>query len=293
MKLQYGHLVEPGERIKLGDIKTDPPHSLSEEEAKHRTAELHEKIEHSQELLYAAATHSALIVLQGMDTSGKDGTIRKLSTCLNVQSCHVASFKRPTEIEASHDFLWRIHQQAPAKGHMAIFNRSHYEDVLVVRVHKLVAKKAWKKRYERINEWESLLAHEGSTLQIKFYLHISKKEQEERLIAREKEVDKEWKLSATDWKERELWDDYREAFEDVFEECSPDHAPWVIIPADKKWYRDLAIAEATVKLFEPYKEDWRKSLKQRGQAEMEELKKLHELHEAPATSKKADKDKPE
>ncbi len=286
MKLQYGTYVQPGERPKLKAIDTDPPKSVSEEFAKAETTAFHAEIEKLQELLYAAASHGVLIVLQGMDTSGKDGTIRKLSTCLNVQSCQVASFKKPSEIESGHDFLWRIHQHSPAKGHVSIFNRSQYEDVLVVRVHDLVPKKVWKKRYDRINELESLLFSEANTLQVKFYLHISKKEQEERLIAREQEKDKEWKLSANDWKERELWNDYAEAFEDAFEECSKAHSPWVIIPADKKWYRDLCVSEALVKLLEPYREEWRENLVHRGKAEMAELAKLHQLHaEGPSSSK--------
>lgn len=287
MKLEFGTYVKPGQRVKLDEIETDPPGSINEDEAKKKTAELHKEIEHLQELLYAAATHSALIVLQGMDTSGKDGAIRKLSTCLNVQSCHVASFKRPTELEASHDFLWRIHREVPAKGHMAIFNRSQYEDVLVVRVHDLVPKKVWKKRYDRINELESLLFHESETIQVKFFLHISKKEQEQRLLAREQDPNKEWKLSAADWKERELWSDYREAFEDALENCSEEHAPWVVIPADKKWFRDLAIAEALVKLLDPYQKGWKESLKERGKVEMAELTAIHEAQSSAPQPKKS------
>jgi PPK2 family polyphosphate:nucleotide phosphotransferase len=188
---------------------------------------------------------------------------------LNSQSCSVSSFKVPTEEELSHDFLWRIHAHTPRLGDIKIFNRSHYEDVLVVRVHKLVPKEVWRPRYTHINEFERSLA-DASTIILKFYLHISKEEQEERLLEREKDASKSWKLSVGDWKEREYWDDYTRAYEDALNECSSTRRPWFIVPADKKWFRNLAIAEVLRDALEPFKKSW-----------------LHQLEETGRESKKA------
>ena len=200
-----------------------------------------------------------LIVLQGPDTSGKDGTIRNIMRFLNAQSTRVASFKSPTSIELAHDFLWRVHQQTPAKGETVIFNRSHYEDVLIVRVHDLVPKEVWKKRYKVINEFEDVLAKSG-TIILKFYLCITKEEQKERLLARQLDTTKAWKLNVGDWKERELWDDYIEAYEVALEKCSTEHAPWYIVPANEKWFRNLAVVEAIHDALKPYEKDWKKKL---------------------------------
>ncbi len=208
-----------------------------------------------QELLYAVRSHSVLVILQGRDTSGKDGTIRHVAGPLNSQSCSVASFKVPTEEELAHDFLWRVHAQTPPSGDIRIFNRSHYEDVLVVRVHKLAPKEVWRQRYEHINAFEQLLADSG-TIILKFYLHISKEEQKQRLLEREKDPVKSWKLSVNDWKEREHWDDYTAAYEDALNRCSTKHAPWFIVPADKKWFRNLAVAETLRNALMPFKKSW-------------------------------------
>src|SRR5439155_7949466 len=197
----------------------DEDRGLKKEKGENKTAEIIEELIELQELLYAARQQSVLIILQGRDTSGKDGTIRNVAGPLNSQSCSVASFKVPTDEELAHDFLWRIHAQTPSTGHIKIFNRSHYEDVLVVRVHKLVPKEVWQPRYEHIKAFEQLLA-ESATIILKFYLHISKKEQEERLLEREKDPTKSWKLSVGDWQEREYWDDYNAAYEDALSRCS-------------------------------------------------------------------------
>ncbi|MHB8636237.1 MAG: PPK2 family polyphosphate kinase [Fimbriimonadaceae bacterium] len=268
--MSHAQKVKPGEKIRLDDVKADADGGLSELEARGRTAKLKQDLEPLQEMLYAAGMHGALIVLQGRDTSGKDGTIRHLSTCLNVQHTTVSSFKQPTPIELKHDFLWRIHPSAPAKGMISIFNRSHYEDVLAVRIHELAPKKVWKSRFDQINEFEELLV-ESNTIILKFLLHISKGEQEKRLLAREQDPDKAWKLSAGDWRERAFWDKYTTAYEDVLEKCSTDEAPWFVVPADHKWYRDLCITQAIVDALQPYEKAWRESLKELAKVQVADL----------------------
>ena len=192
--------------------------------------------------LYAENRRSVLLVLQGMDTSGKDGTIRTVMTGINPQSCQIVPFKQPSTEELEHDFLWRIHQAVPRRGNIGIFNRSHYEDVLVVRVHGLVPEKQWRRRYDRINDFEQLLTDGGTTL-VKCFLHISKREQRERLQARLDNPDKRWKFSHSDISERKLWDDYQRAYEDALTRCNTAHAPWHIIPADRKWYRNMVVSQ--------------------------------------------------
>ena len=226
-----------------------------------------------QELLYAVQTESVLVILQGRDTSGKDGTIRHVAGPLNSQSCTVASFKVPTEEELAHDFLWRAHAQTPRTGDIKIFNRSHYEDVLVARVHELAPKQVWRERYEHINAFERLLA-DSSTIILKFYLHISKDEQEKRLLKRETDPIKSWKLSVGDWKEREYWDDYTKAYEDAINRCSTKHAPWFIVPADKKWFRNLAVAEALRDALMPFKKKWLARLEEEGEKGRRRLKSI-------------------
>lgn len=248
-------LAKPGTKVKLADY--DPNHhgSLSK-----RDPEVAQRLEAAlkgmyelQQRLYAESDQALLIVLQATDTGGKDGTIRHVMGGLNPQGCHVASFKVPTTEELAHDFLWRVHKQTPRKGQIAVFNRSHYEDVLVVRVHELVPKKVWRRRYEQINEFEQLLAETGTRI-LKFFLHISKDEQKERLEARLRDPSKHWKFSAADLKERELWDQYMEAYEDALANCNTEAAPWHIIPANRKWYRNMVVAEiieATLRDMDP------------------------------------------
>lgn len=223
-----------------------------------------------QDLCYAAGTESLLVVLQGMDTSGKDGAIRGVFGAVNPQGVNVASFKVPTPVELAHDFLWRIHQQTPAKGMFTIFNRSHYESVLVERVKALVPEAVWSQRYEKINDFERLLTA-NDTIVAKFFLHISKEEQRERLLKREADPTKAWKLAAGDWVERRSWDAYLAAYQDALNRCATPSAPWYVVPADRKWYRDLVIAEALVATLRPYRQRWLDQLAERGKAAMADV----------------------
>ena len=207
-----------------------------------RFVDLREEVSLLQEKLFAEHERSLLILFQAMDTGGKDGALKALCFGLNPAGLEVARFKAPTQAELDHDFLWRAHKVTPNKGMIGIWNRSHYEDVLVVRVHKLVPKKVWKARYDQINSFEKILAENGTTI-VKFMLHISKDEQKERLQARLDNPKKRWKFSPADLKERAFWDDYQEAYEDAINCCTTDYAPWYVIPANHKWARDLAIVE--------------------------------------------------
>ena len=273
--MTYAHRIEGDRRIKLADFNPAHDAGLKREQAEKKTAKIIEELIDLQELLYAARRQSLLIVLQGRDTSGKDGVIRHVAGPLNSQSCSVSSFKVPTEEELAHDFLWRIHAQTPRLGEIKIFNRSHYEDVLVARVHKLVSTEVWRSRYSHINEFERSLT-DSSTIILKFYLHISKEEQEERLLEREKDATKSWKLSVGDWKEREYWDDYTVAYEDALNECSSKRRPWFIVPADKKWFRNLAIAEVVHDALMPFKKGWLAELEQVGRDKKKEIEEYRE-----------------
>jgi PPK2 family polyphosphate:nucleotide phosphotransferase len=212
-----------------------------------------------------------------MDTSGKDGAISHVMKSVNPQGCRVTSYGKPTADELGHDFLWRVHAAAPRRGMIGIFNRSHYEDVLVVRVHSLQPEVAWRRNYDHINAFERLLTDNG-TIILKFFLHISREEQAERLRAREEEPDKRWKLSAGDYVERELWDAYEAAYEDALGKCSTAWAPWYVVPADRKWHRNLAVAEAIVTALEPYRDDWQRALRERGRRNYEELLAVRARH---------------
>jgi PPK2 family polyphosphate:nucleotide phosphotransferase len=264
--MSYAYKITGDGPINLKDFDPEYDADLDREEGEERLKKLSDELTRLQESLYAASDHAVLVVLQGRDTSGKDGTIKSVMGPLNSLGCTVASFKVPTQKELAHDFLWRIHQQTPGKGEITIFNRSHYEDVLVVRVHKLVPEKVWRSRYDHINHFEKLLA-DSNTIVLKFYLHISKKEQEERLLEREQDAEKYWKLSAGDWKERQHWTEYTHAYEDAINRCSAPHAPWFIVPANKKWFRNLAVAEAIVNALKPYQRGWMKKLEAIGHAE--------------------------
>lgn len=235
--------VQPGQKINLSKI--DPNDKsifpMGKKVGKEHLKQLNKELEALQELLYAEGKQKVLIVLQAMDTGGKDGTIRHVFEGVNPQGVKVASFKAPTKQELAHDYLWRIHKHTPGKGEIVIFNRSHYEDVLVVRVHNLVPEDVWCKRYEHINAFEKTLADEGTTI-LKFYLHIDQDEQKERLQSRLDEPDKNWKFSLGDLEERKLWDQYTAAFEAALEKTSTDHAPWYVIPSNRKWYRNLVIS---------------------------------------------------
>jgi len=233
--------ARPGSHVDLPDIDPRETHGRKEE----ALAGLRDNVgllASQQERLYAGARHAVLVVLQGMDTAGKDGTIKHVMTGLNPQGVIVAPFKVPTPEEAAHDFLWRVHRQTPGKGMIAIFNRSHYEQVLVVRVHGLEPEETWRRHYDQINEFERTLAENGTTI-LKFFLHISKEEQRERLQDRIDTPEKQWKFRKADVEERKLWDDYQRAYEDALSRCSTEHAPWYVIPADRNWFRDYAVAE--------------------------------------------------
>jgi PPK2 family polyphosphate:nucleotide phosphotransferase len=271
----YAHRVEVKQSIKLEDFDPGEVAGLKRDEAEEQTSQLIEELVELQELLYAVGEESVLIVLQGRDTSGKDGTIRHVAGPLDSQGCTVASFKVPTEAELAHDFLWRVHAQAPPAGKIQIFNRSHYEDVIVVRVHQLAPEQVWRSRYEHINAFERLLV-DSRTIILKFYLHISRDEQEKRLLTREEDSIKSWKLSVGDWKERKYWDDYTAAYEEALHRCSTKDAPWFIVPADKKWFRNLAVAETLRDALMPYKEGWQQRLEELGTERRKEIEEYRE-----------------
>ena len=234
--------VQPGSRVRLAQI--DPSATFGHEKEA-AAAELQaglDRLTDLQDRLWAEARHPVLVVLQGIDTAGKDGTIRHVMSAFNPMGCTVTSFKVPTPPELAHDYLWRIHQRTPGKGEIGIFNRSHYEDVLVVRVHELVPKAVWSKRFDQINAFEQLLVDSGTTI-VKFFLWISRDEQRERLQARLDQPDKRWKFRLGDLDERKRWDDYVAAYDDALSRCSTDAAPWYVIPSNRKWFRNLAVAE--------------------------------------------------
>lgn len=244
------HQVKPGDSICLSSID---PHDTGEygskADAREDEAKSRERLIELQQLLYAEAKHSLLVVLQAMDTGGKDGTIRKVMRGVNPQGCYVASFKVPTAEELAHDYLWRVHAKVPGKGMIGIFNRSHYEDVLVVRVHGLVPKDVWQQRYDQINAFERLLAANGTAI-VKFFLHISKEEQKKRLQARLDDREKLWKFSPGDLPERERWAEYQQAYEDAINRTSTEWAPWYVVPANHKWYRDVVVSRTLVQVLE-------------------------------------------
>ena len=225
--------------------KLDPGHTFGWEKSDAIAKRLEQNTARLAELqwrLFAESKHALLIILQGMDASGKDGTVRHVMTGLNPASCRVQSFKVPTALEARHDYLWRIHQVVPARGEIGIFNRSHYEEVLVVRVQELVPKEIWKRRYDQINDFEQMLTENGVTI-LKFFLHIDKAEQRDRLQARLDDPAKNWKFERGDLTVRRQWDAYQRAYEDVLSRCSTRWAPWFVVPANKKWFRNLAVSE--------------------------------------------------
>jgi len=273
--MSYAHRIDGTKKVRLEDFDASDTAGLHKAEGETRAHALGEELATLEDLLFYAGDHALLIILQGRDTSGKDGAIRKILDYSNAQSCRVEPFKVPTEEDLAHDFLWRIHRRTPGRGEIVVFNRSHYEDVLVARVHNLVPEEVWRRRYDHINHFEALLA-DNRTILLKFYLHISKDEQKERLLAREQETEKAWKLSAGDWKERRLWDDYTRAYEEAINRCSSREAPWHIVPANKKWFRNLAILERLVETLRPYKSGWLGKLEQIGEKAKRELAAYHE-----------------
>jgi PPK2 family polyphosphate:nucleotide phosphotransferase len=244
------YLVRPGKKFALKDRPTDDTgHFDNRDDAAKATEKNLERLHELQDVLYAGAKHALLVVFQAIDAGGKDGAIEHVFSGVNPQGCSVTSFKKPTELELAHDFLWRVHNAVPPRGMIGIFNRSHYESVLVERVKNLVPKDVWSKRYDHINEFERMLADSSVTI-VKFFLHISKDEQKRRLQKRLDDPAKNWKFNPADLDERKLWDDYQEAFDDMLERCSTDHAPWYVVPADRKWFRNWVLSETIVHTME-------------------------------------------
>lgn len=251
------YLVKPEKKLKLTTFNPNDTGKFPDnEEGKLAAQDLLEKqiekLAQLQNLLYADGSKALLVVLQALDAAGKDSTIRKVFSGINPQGVKVSSFKAPTPEELEHDFLWRIHKVVPRKGMIGVFNRSHYEDVLVVRVKNFAPKKVWSKRFKQINNFEETLNESGTKL-VKFYLHIDKEEQKERFQERLEDPEKNWKFNPGDLQDRELWDAYQKAFEDVFNKCSTPDAPWYIIPANKKWYRNVLIAQILIEALESMK----------------------------------------
>jgi PPK2 family polyphosphate:nucleotide phosphotransferase len=251
MDLTKRLVIKPGSSIRLDKI--DPAfrdrYKSQDDAAEDLTKNL-ARISHLQRKLYASEDHNLLIVLQGIDAAGKDGTCWHVMSAMDPQGVQVRCFKQPTKEELAHDFLWRVHPHAPGKGQVSIFNRSHYEDVLVARVHKLVPKEAWKARYDLINDWERLLHTTNNTTILKFFLYISKEEQLARFKERLDDPSHQWKISPSDYKERQYWDEYIEAFEDAMSKCSTRYAPWFVIPSNHKWFRNLAVSQVVADVLE-------------------------------------------
>lgn len=283
--MQLAWKVETGSNIQLQDYD---PNFIDEHSdpalAKAELEQLGKELGELQELLAAAHHHSLLVVLQGMDTSGKADTIFQVLSHVNPQGCEVRSFKVPTSRELSHDFLWRVHRVTPGRGVIGIFNRSHYEDVLVVRVHNMVPQEIWSQRYDAINDFERLLSR-NDMIVLKFFLHMSYDEQERRLLAQQQNQTDAWKLSTADWAERKYWNDYQVAYQEALSRCSTDVAPWYIVPANHKWYRNLLVARTLVHTLRPYRDEWQAQLVERGERELAILAQLGHLRTHPGNHK--------
>ena len=269
----HARTIDGSKKVRLDDIDTADTGGLDKEEGIARVEKLGRELSELENLLTYAGTHALLVVMQGRDASGKDGAIRKILEFSNIQNAYVHPLKVPTENEQAHDFLWRVHNAVPRRGYMALFNRSHYEDVLAARVHRLVPDAIWKPRYDHINAFERLIA-DADVIVLKFYLHISRDEQYERLRAREKDPRTAWKLNPGDWRELPLWDEFTAAYEDVFSRCASREIPWYLVPADKKWFRNLAVMERMVLALRPYRSAWLATLKQMGKSAMKEIRAL-------------------
>jgi len=271
MDFRSQFLVEPGRDLKLSKI--DPgfhgPHA-DENAAQTDLNAYRDKISKLQRTLYGDRSKALLIVLQGIDGAGKDGTCWHVISAMDPQGVQVTGFKQPTPEERAHDFLWRVHPHAPAKGEIAVFNRSHYEDVLVVRVHDLVPKSMWEPRYDIINEWEHMLVQQNATTILKFFLYISKEEQLERFKRRLDDAARQWKISNSDYAERKRWDDYIAAFEAAMSKCSTRHAPWYVIPSNHKWFRNLAVSQIIADTLEEMHPHWPKPT-----VDIEEIRRLY------------------
>jgi PPK2 family polyphosphate:nucleotide phosphotransferase len=266
--------IDGSRRVRLSDFDPTDTRGIEKEDGLKRLDKLGEEFAELGNLLTYAGRHALLVVLQGRDAAGKDGAIRKILTYSNIQNAYVAPFKVPTEEENAHDFLWRVHKVIPARGHIALFNRSHYEDVIAARVHSLVPTHVWKKRFDQINAFEDLLISHD-VIVLKFLLNVSKEEQLQRLLQREKDPRTAWKLNPGDGRERPLWKENTEAYDDILRKCSTPDAPWYVVPADKKWFRNLAIIERLVLTLRPHRKAWLDHLKEVGKDALKEIRALH------------------
>jgi PPK2 family polyphosphate:nucleotide phosphotransferase len=273
MSRPYAPALDGSRKVRLDKHDAGDTAGLDKEEGLLRLQKLGEELTELVNLQAFAGKHALLVVVQGRDASGKDGTIRKVLDFCNVLTARAESFKVPTEEERAHDFLWRVHRAAPRRGYFTMFNRSHYEDVIAARVHDLVPKERWRSRYDHINAWESLLS-DNDTLLLKFYLHVSREEQHQRLLEREKGPRTAWKLNANDWKELPLWDEVTKAYEEVLDRCSSPDRPFYLVPADKKWFRNLAVVERLVLTLRPFRQRWLDALAEMGKEALKEIRKL-------------------
>ncbi|HET6282049.1 MAG TPA: PPK2 family polyphosphate kinase [Polyangia bacterium] len=266
-------VVDHPHRVRLDRFDPADTAGLEKEEGVERLDALGTEFAELGNLLTYAGQHALLVVLQGRDASGKDGAIRKILEFSNIQNARVEPFKVPTEEERAHDFLWRVHKVTPRRGHIALFNRSHYEDVIAVRVHRLVPDHVWHRRYDHINTFERLLS-DSDVIVLKFFLNVSKEEQLQRLLEREKDPKTAWKLNPDDWRELPLWNKVTAAYEDAIGKCAMPHAPWYVVAADKKWFRNLAIMERLVLTLRPYRKGWLQTLKKMGRERLKEIEAL-------------------
>lgn len=278
-KVPYARLTDGSRKLELADVGTEAPKQLDKEKAVAELDRLGAEFAELANLLAYAGQHALLVVVQGRDASGKDGAIRKILDFSNIQNAAVTAFKAPSEEERAHDFLWRVHAVAPRRGHIALFNRSHYEDVIAARVHELVPEKVWKTRYEHINAFERLQV-DSDVIVVKFFLNVSRAEQMARLLEREKDPKTSWKLNVGDWRELPLWDETSAAYEDALNKCATPEAPWHLVPADKKWFRNLAIMERLVLELRPYRKVWLETLKEMGKSALKEIRALRAHAEA-------------
>ncbi len=289
---KYVQLVDGQKPFRLSQLSPDESWGMEKQQAKQHIAAIDDEFRELADLMAYAASHSLLVVIQGRDAAGKDGCVRHLLSVSNVQTVRITAFKVPSEEELAHDFLWRIHRAAPRKGDFAIFNRSHYEDVLAARIHNLVPVPVWKARYEHINAFEKLLC-DANTIIVKFFLHVGKDEQEKRLLDRENDPRKFWKLNPSDWIERAHWDEATDAYDDAINRCSSPQLPWHVVPASKKWFRDVAVLHTLVERLRPYRQTWMDELQEIGRKAKAEITKARTLSQEknPSPSTRARKRK--
>jgi PPK2 family polyphosphate:nucleotide phosphotransferase len=265
--------IDSGHKIRLDDHDPGDTGRVEKKDGRAELDRLGNEFAELGNLLTYAGKHALLVVLQGRDASGKDGAIRKILTFSNIQNAYVHPFKVPNDEERAHDFLWRVHRVVPARGQIALFNRSHYEDVIAARVHQLVPPRVWKGRFEQINDFERLLTA-NDVIVLKFFLHVSREEQVQRLLVREKDPRTAWKLNPADWNELPLWDEVTEAYEELLRRCGTPEAPWYLVPSDKKWFRNLAIMERLVLALRPHRANWIERLREVGKEATKEIRAL-------------------